>query len=68
MSPFNITSWQKSLVVSLADKYSPEFFPDKLFASVIHKNVKLAESPGYGKPIHIYDRHSRGCKESQSDV
>ena len=40
-----------------------EFFPDKLFASVIHKNVKLAESPGYGKPIHIYDRRSRGCKD-----
>ena len=40
-----------------------EFFPDKLFASVIHKNVKLAESPSHGKPITMYDRSSRGYKD-----
>ncbi len=40
-----------------------EFFPDKLFASVIHKNVKLAEAPSYGKPICLYDRSSRGHKD-----
>ena len=40
-----------------------EFFPDKLFAVVIRKNVKLAESPSHGKPISIYDRHSRGYKD-----
>ena len=40
-----------------------EFFPDKLFACVIHKNVKLAESPSHGKPISTYDRNSRGCKD-----
>lgn len=40
-----------------------EFFPDKLFNSVIRKNVKLAESPSHGKPISAYDRHSRGCRD-----
>jgi chromosome partitioning protein len=40
-----------------------EFFPDKLFKSVIHKNVKLAESPSHGVPISIYDRSSRGHKD-----
>ena len=40
-----------------------EFFPDKLFDTVIHKNVKLAEAPSYGKPISTYDRRSRGCKD-----
>ena len=30
LSPFKIASWQKSLVISLANKYSPEFFPQKL--------------------------------------
>ena len=40
-----------------------EFFPDKLFDSVIHKNVKLAESPSHGKPISMYDRKSRGCRD-----
>jgi len=40
-----------------------EFFPDRLFQSVIHKNVKLAESPSHGKPISVYDRSSRGYKD-----
>ena len=43
-----------------------EFFPDKLFASVIHKNIKLAESPSHGKPINVYDRKSRGHKDYQA--
>jgi hypothetical protein len=30
LSPFAVSSWQKSLVDSLARKYSPEFFPNKL--------------------------------------
>jgi chromosome partitioning protein len=40
-----------------------EYFPDKMFDAVIHKNVKLAESPSHGKPISTYDRGSRGCKD-----
>ena len=40
-----------------------EFFPEKLFESVIHKNVKLAEAPSYGKPISTYDRRSRGSRD-----
>ena len=40
-----------------------EFFPEKLFKSLIRKNVKLAESPSHGKPINIYDRKSRGYKD-----
>ena len=40
-----------------------EYFPDKLFASVIHKNVKLAEAPSHGKPVTTYDRRSRGARD-----
>ena len=40
-----------------------EFFPDQLFSTPIRKNIKLAESPGYGKPINVYDSNSRGCKD-----
>ena len=40
-----------------------EYFPGKMFKSVIHKNVKLAESPSHGKAITGYDRNSRGCKD-----
>ncbi len=40
-----------------------QYFPDKLYKSMIRKNIKLAESPSHGKPISSYDRNSLGCKD-----
>ncbi len=36
-------------------------FPGKVFASVIPRNVRLAEAPSHGLPVTVYDRHSRGA-------
>ena len=36
-------------------------FPGKVFASVIPRNVRLAEAPSHGLPATVYDRHSRGA-------
>lgn len=36
------------------------FFPGKVFATVIPRNVRLSEAPSHGKPITAYDRTSRG--------
>ena len=36
------------------------FFPGKVFATVIPRNVRLSEAPSHGKPISAYDRSSRG--------
>lgn len=38
------------------------YFKDKLFETIIPRNVKLSESPSFGKPIDIYDPHSPGSK------
>ena len=38
------------------------FFGDQIFQSVIPRNVRLAEAPSHGKPIHFYDIHSRGAE------
>ena len=35
-------------------------FPGKVFASVIPRNVRLAEAPSHGIPVFAYDRGSRG--------
>ena len=35
-------------------------FPNKVFRSVIPRNVKLAEAPSHGKPISLYDPKSKG--------
>ena len=36
-------------------------FPGKVFASVIPRNVRLAEAPSHGVPVIAYDRSSRGA-------
>lgn len=43
------------------------FFKDKLFKTVIPRNVRLAEAPSYGKPVMLYDSKSRGA-ESYRDL
>lgn len=37
------------------------FFPGKLYASVIPRNVRLSEAPSHGVPVQHYDRASRGA-------
>ena len=37
-------------------------FPDKVFDTIIPRNVRLAEAPSYGKPISHYDKWSKGAK------
>lgn len=38
-------------------------FPDKLFRTIIRRNVRLSESPSYGKPICLYDAPSTGAQD-----
>ena len=38
-------------------------FPDKLFQTIIRRNVRLSESPSYGKPICLYDPASPGAQD-----
>lgn len=37
------------------------FFKDKVFDTAIPRNIRLAESPSFGKPICLYDPHSTGA-------
>lgn len=39
-----------------------EHFGDKVFRTVIPRNVRLAEAPSHGMPGVIYDKSSRGAK------
>ena len=38
-------------------------FPDRLFKTIIRRNVRLSESPSYGKPIYLYDANSTGSQD-----
>jgi chromosome partitioning protein len=43
-----------------------QYFGDKVFKTLIRKNVRLAESPSYGKVIFQYDGSSSGAQDYQS--
>jgi chromosome partitioning protein len=37
-------------------------FKDKVFKTVIPRNVRLSEAPSHGKPVLLYDIHSKGAE------
>ena len=39
-----------------------EHFGDKVYRTVVPRNIRLAEAPSHGVPVMHYDRYSRGAK------
>ena len=39
-----------------------KYFNEKVFTTVISRNVRLAEAPSFGKPILLYDSVSLGSQ------
>ena len=39
-----------------------KYFNNKVYKTVIPRNVRVSEAPSYGLPITIYDPHSKGAK------
>lgn len=39
-----------------------EHFGDKVYRTIIPRNVRLAEAPSYGKPVIAFDRLSKGAQ------
>ncbi len=38
------------------------FFKDKVFRTMIPRNIKLAEAPSFGKSVILYDEKSKGAR------
>ena len=39
-----------------------KYFGDKVFKSIIHRNVRISEAPSHAKPVILYDAISTGAK------
>jgi chromosome partitioning protein len=39
-----------------------KFFGDRVFSSIIPRNIRLGEAPSHGKPILLYDIKSKGAE------
>ncbi|MCX7115682.1 MAG: ParA family protein [Gammaproteobacteria bacterium] len=50
----------RSRLCSEVSKQLLTYFGDKVYRTVIPRNVRLAEAPSYGKPVLHYDRTSSG--------
>jgi len=50
-----------NLSIQVADEVK-KFFGNKVYATVIPRNVRLSEAPSFGKPIIAYDPNSRGAE------
>ena len=50
-----------NLAIQVAQEVK-RFFPGKVYATVVPRNVRLSEAPSHGKPITAYDRTSRGAE------
>ena len=38
------------------------YFGDKVYKTVIPRNIKLSEAPSFGMPISVYDPNSKGAR------
>ena len=52
---------RNSLSIEVSEQLS-QHFPDRLFRTVIPRNVRLAEAPSYGQPGIEYDRNCAGAQ------
>lgn len=43
-----------------------KYFGDKIFETIIPRNVRLAEAPSYGKPVSEHDKWSKGARAYKS--
>jgi len=55
-----MTDFRANLAREVADEVKG-FFKDLVFSTAIPRNIRLAESPSFGKPICLYDPHSTGA-------
>ena len=50
--------------INLSNEVSQQLidhFDDKVFRTVVPRNVRLAEAPSFGRPVLFHDRSSRGA-------
>ena len=43
-----------------------KYFKNKVYSSIIPRNVRLSEAPSHGKPIILYDIMSNGANNYMS--
>jgi len=58
LTMFDVRNKLSHLVVQDVQKH----FNDRVFNRIIPRNVRLSESPSFGKPVYLYDKNSKGAQ------
>jgi chromosome partitioning protein len=53
---------KRNKLSSEVEKEAREFFKEKVYKTVIPRNVRLSEAPSHGVPVLIYDKNCPGSK------
>ena len=53
---------KRNLLTELVENDVREFFGDKVYKTIIPRNVRVSEAPSHGKPVLIYDTACVGSK------
>ena len=53
---------KRNKLSSEVDKEARNYFKDKVYKTVIQRNVRLSEAPSHGVPVLIYDKTCPGSK------
>jgi chromosome partitioning protein len=53
---------KRNKLSSQVDKEARNYFKDKVYETVIPRNVRLSEAPSHGMPCVIYDKNCLGSK------
>jgi chromosome partitioning protein len=61
---FSMVDLRSNLTVQVMNEVK-KILKDKVYDSVIPRNIRLAEAPGFGKPILSYDKSSKGAEAYQ---
>jgi len=53
---------KRNKLSSEVEKEAREYFKDKVYQTVVPRNVRLSEAPSHGVPVLIYDKNCPGSK------
>jgi chromosome partitioning protein len=53
---------KRNKLSSQVEKEARDYFTDKVYATVIPRNVRLSEAPSHGMPVLVYDKLCPGSK------
>ena len=53
---------RRNKLSSEVEKEARDYFKDKVYQTVVPRNVRLSEAPSYGVPVLIYDKWCTGSK------